>query len=388
MLRKKQFPSSIGICQVINSNNEPFQQPDVEDFFEHSLNGFALCDSKGRFLRINKRLGDWLEIGDDGIDNKRFSDFLRVGSKIYFETHLWPLLLMQGYFDEVAIEISSGTSSKMPVLVNAQQRKNGDGQPVAVWLTVFKATDRHIYEQNLKDAKRSLEISLENAKQVAILRDQFIAILGHDLRNPLGSVVAGASLLLRSTLSDQDLRVVQVIDRSSSRMAELINNIMDFARTRLGDSLVINREPTVMRPILEQVLAELQAMYPTREIISTVDFSEPVFCDGHRIAQLLSNLVSNAITHGDSSAPVMVSAIRNTGVFELTVVNRGQQIPDELLTKLFEPFTRESRRPSQNGLGLGLYIAYQIAKAHKGELVVDSSENETRFTMRIFENGA
>ena len=106
-------------------------------------------------------------------------------------------------------------------------------------------------------------------------------------------------------------------------------------------------------------------------------------CDGARIAQLLSNLVANAITHGFDDTPVQVTAIISNNVFEMKVCNAGNQIPPERIQKLFEPFTRESDRPSQNGLGLGLYIASQIAKAHKAELSATSSKEQTCFCFRL-----
>ncbi len=355
------------------------------DFFENSLNGYAITDRRGHLLKINATLAGWLGLPDRQVDYGRFSEKLSIGGRIYFETHLWPLLLMQGYFDEVAVEIRLADQSKMPVLINAQQRKDAEGQPSEIWITVFKATDRQIYEQNLKTSKAALENNLVDANLLAGLKDQFIAILGHDLRNPLGAIMAGTSMLSLAALSELDQRVVKVIDRSAHRMEELIGNIMDFARTRLGDGLVIDRQLTMMHPVLEQVVAELQSANPQREIISKFDFSEPVLCDGPRVGQLVSNLLANAITHGDTTKPVIIAASRSNNAFEITVTNSGRQIPPALIEKLFLPFTRESERSSQNGLGLGLYIASQIAKAHEGELSVASSEVETSFTLRIFE---
>ncbi|RYY62754.1 MAG: PAS domain-containing sensor histidine kinase [Chitinophagaceae bacterium] len=368
----------------VNSETGTRQLYDASgDFFDHSLNGFAIADHHGKLLRVNKSLAAWLQQESDTFTGLRFSDLLSIGGKIYFETHLWPLLAMQGHFDEVAVELSLASGEKMPVLINALKRDADNGNGPVVWFTVFKATDRRIYERNLKEAKTSLETRLEHEKQLTILRDQFIAILGHDLRNPLGSVMAGIAMLSRSNLSDTDQRIVQLISRSTVRIGELIDNVMDFARTRLGDGLVVDLRLTPMNPVIEQVVEELRAIHPHREIFVTSAIQEPVICDAPRIAQLLSNLLANAITHGKGDTPVKVVAAIHDGSLEVSVSNEGRRIPDELMGHLFEPFTRENHRQSENGLGLGLFIASQIAKAHLGELLVSSTDQETSFTFRM-----
>lgn len=366
-----------------NDNDKNFLHSDLPYFFENALSGFAIADMQGQLIKVSRTLLGWLGCDHKEITGKRFSDLLSIGGKIYYETHLWPLLRMQGYFDEVAVELSCGKNPNMPVLINALERRNAAGQPEFIWFTVFKATDRYTYEQNLKEAKTSLEISLANAQQVTILRDQLIAILGHDLRNPLGSILAGVSILSKSGLPDNEQKIIDIINRSSLRMAELINNIMDFARTRLGEGIVINRQLTLMEPVLQHVVEELRTIYPTRQIETTFELKDAVLCDGPRVAQLLSNLVANAITHGHPDTPVRITATRSENIFEMIVCNEGRQISANLLERIFEPFTRESQSPSQNGLGLGLYIAAQIAKAHKADLTAASSSTETCFTFRL-----
>jgi sigma-B regulation protein RsbU (phosphoserine phosphatase) len=108
-----------------------------------------------------------------------------------------------------------------------------------------------------------------------------------------------------------------------------------------------------------------------------------IICDPKRVAQLLSNLLANAITHGASDKAILVRAFEDGECFELSISNKGDPIPPAALDRLFQPFTREDVRPSQQGLGLGLYIASQIAVAHRGHLTVASSEAETKFTFRF-----
>ena len=135
--------------------------------------------------------------------------------------------------------------------------------------------------------------------------------------------------------------------------------------------------------MLEQVVDELRSAWPERLIETQIAVTKMVSCDRARIGQLLSNLVANALTHGASEEPILVRASTLDGSFELSVTNQGEPIPPPTLERLFQPFFRVAVRPSQQGLGLGLYIAYEIARAHGGSLDVVSDQEETRFTFRM-----
>lgn len=356
---------------------------DFTDFFEHTLCGFVIAAPDGKIIRANGVLAGWLRCSPGDLTGKQISELLAIGGKIYYETHLRPLLHMQGYFEEIAVELECQDQPKIPVLLNALQRKNEHGEVLFIRFIILKATDRRIYENNLKELKANLEISLANALHVTTLREQFIAILGHDLRNPLGSIIAAGSYLENSQLMDQGQKIVQIINRSAKRMKELIEVIMDFARTRLGEGIIINRQPTPLQPVLEHIVDELRAMHPERIIQTQFELREDVMCDGSRIAQLFSNLLGNAIVHGFDNTIIRVNAFSGDGRFQLSVTNEGKKISEEQMSRLFEPFTRESHSASQNGLGLGLYIASQITKAHNGELTASSTGHNTCFTLKI-----
>jgi signal transduction histidine kinase len=228
------------------------------------------------------------------------------------------------------------------------------------------------------------ELALEDERQNAILREQFIAVLGHDLRNPLNSIDLGAKLLLTTPLDARATKVVEVIRNSIARMSGLIDNVLDFARSRLGGGLSLKRVVDLdLATMLEQVIAEVRIAWPDRTIHSEIILKRSVTCDSARIAQLFSNLLVNALTHGDPSGPVGVCAHSDGDGFELAVTNRGEPIPIDAIERLFQPFSRDSGRPDQQGLGLGLFIAAEIARAHDGSVTVASSSAETRFTFHM-----
>ena len=240
------------------------------------------------------------------------------------------------------------------------------------------------FHLDAQERLRLSETALLDERQTAQLREQFFAVLGHDLRNPLNAVRGGAELLAMMQLPEKAVPVVTLITRSAARMTGLIENVLDFARARLGGGLSLNRVADEgLGATLEQVIAEARTAWPGREVRCEIDLRGPVECDGARIAQMFSNLLANALTHGDPKGPVRVRARGGEGRFELSVSNLGGPIPPETIKRLFQPYTRVSDRPGRQGLGLGLYIASQIARAHDGTLEAESSNEETRFTFRM-----
>jgi signal transduction histidine kinase len=230
------------------------------------------------------------------------------------------------------------------------------------------------------------EATLLTERETSELREQFIAVLGHDLRNPLAAIAAGTNLLAQGK---QDPRkVLALMQQSVARMSGLIDNVLDFARGRLGEGIILVRQPQALEPVLAQVIAELHAAYPETRIETAFDLTQRVNCDSSRIAQLFSNLLANAISHGSAERPIRISAATRDGAFELSVANAGEPIPAAAREKLFQPFHRlppsdDPQQGSLQGLGLGLYIVSEIARAHGGTIEVASVPDETRFTFRM-----
>ncbi len=225
--------------------------------------------------------------------------------------------------------------------------------------------------------------SLEREKDISELREQFIAVLGHDLRNPIAAVDAGTSRLLKEGWTARSPLVLKLMKSSISRMAGLVDNVMDLARARMGGGIVLERADGELATTLNNVIEELKLANPDREVSVDVRLPASVSVDHLRLAQMFSNLVANAFTHGVETEPVRISASLKDGHLEICVRNGGTPIPEEAISRLFQPFRRGDLRPSMQGLGLGLYIASEIAKAHGGTIGVTSDEIETCFTFRM-----
>jgi signal transduction histidine kinase len=217
------------------------------------------------------------------------------------------------------------------------------------------------------------------------LREQFIAILGHDLRNPLQAVLASGDLLARKLKDPALLAIAGRIKTNVRRMSSLIDDVLDFARGRLGGGIGV--ELTEVGNInlgLMAVVQELQDAQPDCKIISEINVSRPVRCDLGRLQQVASNLLGNALTHGLADGPVKITATADETDLVLEVWNDGEPIPRESIDKIFAPFWRHSVAASRHGLGLGLHICSQIVRAHEGRISVTSTrENGTQFTARL-----
>ncbi|WP_035601075.1 GAF domain-containing sensor histidine kinase [Haloferula sp. BvORR071] len=228
------------------------------------------------------------------------------------------------------------------------------------------------------------EARLKVEREAAELREEFIAVLGHDLRNPLGALRTGVVLLQELSGDPKAARVAAMMDRSVTRMSELIEDVMDFARGRLGGGIALEGcAEESPEPVLRQAVEEARAMRPDKTIEMAFDLIDPVVHDKRRLAQLFTNLLGNALTHGKDGEPVRVHARSQGGRFELAVENAAEPIPAETMDRLFQPFARGDTSGQKQGLGLGLYIASEIAKAHGGKIEVKSDVDGTRFTFRM-----
>lgn len=254
------------------------------------------------------------------------------------------------------------------------------------WLSWVAVPEGDLFVCSARDVTRDKANAraLQSSEDEAALREQFIAILGHDLRNPLAAIGAAVRIASRQPHDDKIAAMFAAIDGSADRMAKLIDTIMDFARARLGGGIPVTlNQVDDLSNGFELVVDELRISHPDRRIETVFDFDGSLVCDPARLDQLLSNLVANAVTHGSRDKPILIKTEAVNGSFVLSVTNSGKPIPQEILLNLFMPFERAHESPSLQGLGLGLYIADQIAKAHSGEIGVISNEESTVFRLAI-----
>ncbi|QDE86461.1 sensor histidine kinase [Myxococcus xanthus] len=234
-------------------------------------------------------------------------------------------------------------------------------------------------------------LALERLTEEAEFRERFIGILGHDLRNPLNAIALSARAMAQRTLpAAQQQQCAQRIEASAARMGAMISDILDLTRARLAGGIPLHLGTVSLAIVCRMVVEELSAAHPDRHITLDVEGASEGFWDADRLAQVLSNLVSNALEHGAEDTPVRLKCIAVDGEQVLEVHNTGTPIPSQQLETLFDPFRQVGTGPEKGhrrgagGLGLGLFIVKQIVQAHGGAVCVSSSEAEgTTFTVKM-----
>jgi sigma-B regulation protein RsbU (phosphoserine phosphatase) len=366
------------------ADDAPENLADFEDLFENAPCGYLSTDKDGRIQRANGTLARWMGVEASALRGRRFPDLLTIGGKLFYETHFAPMLRMQGSITEVAVDLACADGRRIPTLVNAIERRDAAGNALFVRITIFNALERRRYEQGLVAANSEAKHAIEEQRALGDLREQFIAILGHDLRNPLAAIAGGVNLLKRSLHEEHARKILALMEGSVVRATGLIENVLDFTRTRLGGGIGASPQPDApIGAVLDQVVAELRAISLDRVLLADIHLEQAVTADAGRIGQLASNLLGNALTHGAADQPIRLTANARDGAFVLSVANGGAAIPKETMAHLFQPFFRGAVSPNQQGLGLGLHIASEIAKLHGGRIAVASDDQETCFTFTM-----
>jgi signal transduction histidine kinase len=339
--------------------------------------GFGL--QPGGELKLETTICDEIRRGGTGVTIDH------VAQSPHWSGHHTPALYGFQSYVSMPIFLPGGSFFGTLCAIDPQPAKVGRPEIIETFRLFADLIGFHLDQQGrLTETSRALKA----AEEAGELREKFVAVLGHDLRNPLASLSSGTRLLARTAKDERSLQILGMMDAAVERMVGLIDNVLDFARGQFGGGLSVRREPDApLRPALQQVVAEFVTTHPARRIETDLALASPVDCDPGRLAQLLSNLLANALTHGAEDRPVRVRASTDDRRFLLEVANAGPAIPPEVLPRLFQPFTRIIR-PDQplaarKGLGLGLYIASQIASAHGGVLTVRSDGDETVFSFAM-----
>ncbi|WP_257457419.1 PAS domain-containing protein [Archangium lipolyticum] len=275
------------------------------------------------------------------------------------------------------VEISGSTAGRggQPghYLVSYYPVKDREGRVSMVGTVVVDITERKRFEERLR--------------QTAEFRERFLGIVSHDLRNPLGVITLSANMLLRQeTLPERALRLSQRITLNAELMGRMIGDLLDLTRGRLGGGIPIAPAPVDLGLLGRRVLGELEVTHPARELRLEARGDLQGEWDQDRLAQLLGNLLRNALDYSPEDTPVTLTLQDEGPSIRIEVGNRGEPIPVELLPALFEPFRRGELRGHRrsSGLGLGLYIVQQIALAHAGTIEARSTREEgTVFTVRL-----
>lgn len=309
-----------------------------------------------------------------------------VAEDTVYSDHHTPLMYGLQSYISVPIVLPDGSFFGTLCAIDPKPHAVNNPQIIGTFTLFAELIAYHLDSEDRLDAA---ELKAAGQQATSDLREQFIAVLGHDLRNPLASIDAGASKLLRDgEWTGRTPSILRLMKTSVHRMSGLIDNVLDLTRSRLGGGIMLDLDPDKpLLPTIEQVVDEIRTSNPDRQIETELAIPQSIKVDHHRIAQMLSNLLGNAVTHGADDGPIkVIGKLTTDGSLELSVSNRGEPIPPEMVDHLFKAFHRGQVRNNGEGLGLGLYIASQIAEAHGGRIDVESDSRETRFTFRMSPN--
>lgn len=352
---------------------------DARDQWETAPCGLLSTTNDGRIRLVNQTFCAWTGYSaDELIDKLRFQDLLTMGGKIFHHTHWSPLLTMQGSISEVKFELKHRDGRVMPLVVNAVRHGGMDN------IAAYVARDRDRYEKELVASRKRLEELVEETKRLhaaaanrATFAEQMVGIVSHDLRNPISTIHMGAALLSDGEMSEAQRRTVERITKATQRATTLIGDLLDFTAARLGGGISVDLTSIALHDVIAETLEELRLAHPKREIRQVRTGEGEVRGDGGRLAQVVGNLVANAITYGDPLVPIVVMTTIGERC-SIAVHNWGEPIPLEAQAKLFEPMKRGSQvGPNRSrSVGLGLYIVREIARAHGGEATVTSNPTD------------
>lgn len=265
-------------------------------------------------------------------------------------------------------------------------------------IAVCHATSRTLLSQELDlagaianhvAAAVSRFTSLGALQKTVRLNEVFAGILGHDLRNPLSAILTSARVALRRDQTEALRKPLARILNSGDRMTRMIDQLLDFTRVRLGAGLALARARVDLGQLLRQVVDELEGAHPEARVSLECRGDASGEWDADRLAQVFSNLVGNAVEHGEAGAEVSVVVDgRSATVVSAAIGNRGS-LPSELLSRLFEPLVGGEGPELGHGLGLGLYISHELVRGHGGSIAVASSaETGTLVTVELPRAGA
>lgn len=293
------------------------------------------------------------------------------------ETHAVTRLVAGFTLDQMVSEYRALRSSVLMQWL--QQIKIGTDFEVEDMTRFNEAIDQALAE-SIRSYSRAVDAS----------RNVFLGILGHDLRTPLGAILLGSEVLLRAEeMGIRQTKIASRIYTSVKRANKIVSDLLDFTRSQIGTGIPVLLSETNLALICESMVEEVRAYHPECNIVLESNAELIGQFDGARMEQVFSNLIGNAVQHGNETAPITVSLLADQGFAVFSVRNQGEPIAEEAIPHIFNPMSRHSQYAAgehgpSSGLGLGLYIAGEIVAAHQGRIEVESRiDLGTVFTVRL-----
>jgi PAS domain S-box-containing protein len=378
--------------------------PAGEVLFEHAACGLLLTGADGVILKANATACAWLGYDEaDLVGTLRMQELLPVGARVFFHTHCQPILQVQGSVAEIQVDLRNRSGERLPMLINiVRHQEEGADTSVDHW-AFFKASERRAYERELLSARKLAEAALEarrgaeaqlqqlNAQLSAEDRrkDEFLATLSHELRNPLAPMRSALDVLKLKFGPVADPRLLQVFDRQLGHLTRLVDDLMEVSRIKQGQ-LQLRQAPVELSALVRGAAQDLAAMMAESRHTLRLFIAEPpivVNGDAVRLAQVVINLLTNAAKYTPDGGLVELHLGCNAGMAEIAVCDNGIGIPQTALATVFDMFSQlePALDRAKGGLGIGLALVRGIVELHGGSIDAGSAGPGlgSRFTVRI-----
>ncbi|VVM97056.1 Adaptive-response sensory-kinase SasA [Pseudomonas fluorescens] len=350
----------------------------------------------GTILRANLTFSNWIGFSQTTLCGKRFQDLLTMGGRIFHQTHWAPLMRMQGSVAEVKLDLVHQDKRTVTMLLNGVRREHTSG--AFYELALFGTTDRDKYERELLNARKTAEDLLREktaaesalqqaqdelsnayvkAQRRALFAEQMVAIVSHDLKNPLTAIKMASDILARDERSTKEAKLLGHINQSADRAERMIADLLDFALARVGNGIAISLTLQDLHAFVSRSVEELRVAFPNAMLLHQSFGYGSARLDADRVQQIIGNLVANSVAYGDLELPITITSRLEDDQAVVSVHNHGPVIPQALRAALFEPMTRGTETASDvRSVGLGLFIVREIAKAHGGNVSVSSTPQD------------
>lgn len=356
----------------------------AEELFEHAPCGYLITHADGRIMRANATFCALSGRPAESLRGVGFASLLTVAGRIYFDTHVRPMLALQGHVREIAFDLVVPEPRKtLSVVLNATQDVDASGRDHRLRILVFDASERRQYERELLLARRTADEARETekrareqAERASRAKDEFLALVSHELRTPLSAILGWTQVLRRTPNADEKLEQgLAVIERNTRLQARLIDDLLDMSRMVAGKL----RMDVQSLPLAEVIEAAVETIAPSAQarhirVEKILDSTMRVSGDAGRLQQVFWNLLSNAIKFTPQGGVVRIVMQRVNSHIEVRVIDSGQGMSKDFISHAFERFRQSTTAGAREtgGLGLGLSIVKYLVEMHGGSIGAQS----------------
>jgi PAS domain S-box-containing protein len=372
-------------------------QSPANDAFSHAACGLLTLDTQGIVLRVNHTLCVWLGYPAEAIVGRPIQDFLTAGGRVFRQTHWAPLVQMQGSVAELKLQMLTQDGRRLPMLINTV-RRTVDGM-LCDEVAIMMVEDRHRYEQELLVTRKQAEAALAKFKEAEAARllaeeklvianekllqadrakDEFLATLAHELRSPLSPLRNATDVLKIAGANQPRIQwVANLFERQINHMAYLVEDLSEITRITQG-KVRLRRQQVDLAETLQGVVDVTMPLAAASSLEFLVDFPViPVVlsADPIRVAQIVQNLLNNAVKYTPSGGSIRLTVARDTTHAIIAVRDSGIGIPAEALSRVFAMFSQleQALDSARGGLGIGLALVHGLVEAHGGTVQAFSS---------------